>query len=141
MPLFNMAKAKKTDPDAVPAVDDEKARPGTSGTEALLVTKRRNASQQFQNAQRAERSYVAKKRASAARQSGHDAKEHFKEAFRHFTTALKLSVTALKATPYIFSAKSDEKRKARAIANKKKLEERLAREANDAEADPPAAAA
>lgn len=116
-------------------------RPGTSGTENLLITTRRQASHNLQKAQRAERAYRAKKRAKAARQDYHGAAGHYKESLKHFKEGLKLTFAAIKSIPYIYGEKrearrleSDQKRKNRAVAKKKKLEERLARE-NDLDAE------
>lgn len=45
----------------------EPARPGTSGTEMLLVNNRRRASHRFKDAQKKERDYKTKKRSARAR--------------------------------------------------------------------------
>lgn len=136
MPLFSMAREGKVkDPQTSTPVEEEKPRPGTSGTEALLVTNRREARQHYQNAQRAEHSYRAKKRATAARNDFQDAKDHFKESARHFKTGVGMIFGAVKSIPYIYGQKQDERRKARAAASKKKLEERLAKQSGDADVD------
>ncbi|KAK2065011.1 hypothetical protein LY76DRAFT_641251 [Colletotrichum caudatum] len=123
-------------------------RPGTSGTENLLKTNRRQASDNYQRAQRAERAYRAKKRATAARADLSDAKTHYAECFKHLTRGLAVTFSAVKSLPYVFDErqeaarqKAEVKRKQRALEKKKKLEEKLAREAADAEADADANAA
>ncbi|KAL0933094.1 uncharacterized protein CTRU02_212058 [Colletotrichum truncatum] len=116
-------------------------RPGTSGTENLLRTNRRQASDNFQRAQRAERAYRAKKRAATARADLSDAKTHYSECFKHFTRGIAVTLSAVKSLPYVFDErqeaarqKADAKKKQRALEKKKKLEEKLARE-NAATAD------
>lgn len=134
MPLFGMArepKNKNKDAEAAPSTEEEKARPGTSGTELLLTSNRREASKQFQKAQRAEQTYKAKKRASAARRDLQSARHHFKESASHLKAGTTMLITSIKAVPYMFSEKMDERRKARNAATKKRLEERLARESAD----------
>ncbi|KAK1596306.1 uncharacterized protein LY79DRAFT_667352 [Colletotrichum navitas] len=123
-------------------------RPGTSGTENILKTNRRQASDNYQRAQRAERAYRAKKRATAARADLSDAKTHYAECFKHLTRGLAVTFSAVKSLPYVFDErqeaarqKADAKRKQRALEKKKKLEEKLAREAADAEAEADAAPA
>ncbi|EON97685.1 hypothetical protein UCRPA7_6838 [Phaeoacremonium minimum UCRPA7] len=117
-------------------------RPGTSGTEALLVTNRRRASEKYQQAQRAERTYKAKKRSAAARANYVEAKTHFKESARHFKAGMSMTLSVVKCVPYMFSEKSaerkriaDEKKRKRAMEKKKKWEEALAKEAADAEGE------
>ena len=136
MPLFSMTRdGKAKDSGSSSPVIEEKPRPGTSGTENLLVTSRREARQHYQKAQRAEHSYRAKKRATAARRDFQDAKGHFKESARHFKTGIKLLFGAVKSAPYILGQKRDEQRKARASAAKTKLEKRLAKQSGDADVD------
>ena len=103
-------------------------RPGTSGTENLLMTTRREASEQFQKAQRAEKSYRSKKRATAARANFREAKGHFKDSASHLKSGVAMTWGAVRAAPYIWSQKSDERKRARTAAKKKKLQEELARE-------------
>ncbi|KZL63391.1 hypothetical protein CI238_12879 [Colletotrichum incanum] len=123
-------------------------RPGTSGTEVLLKTNRRQASDNYQRAQRAERAYRAKKRATAARADLSDAKTHYAECFKHLTRGLAVTISAVKSLPYVFDErqeaarqKAEAKKKQRALEKKKKLEEKLARESADAEAEAEAEAA
>ncbi|TQN72377.1 hypothetical protein CSHISOI_03113 [Colletotrichum shisoi] len=117
-------------------------RPGTSGTENLLKTNRRQASDNYQRAQRAERAYRAKKRATAARADLEDAKTHYAECFKHLTRAVAVTISAVKSLPYVFDErqeaarqKAEAKKKQRALEKKKKLEEKLARETAEAEAE------
>ncbi|TDZ51818.1 hypothetical protein CTRI78_v007325 [Colletotrichum trifolii] len=117
-------------------------RPGTSGTENLLRTNRRQASDNYQRAQRAERAYRAKKRAATARADLSDAKSHYAECFKHLTRGLAVTISAVKSLPYVFDErqeaarqKAEAKKKQRALEKKKKLKEKLARESAAAEGD------
>ncbi|KAK8042729.1 hypothetical protein PG994_013212 [Apiospora phragmitis] len=110
-------------------------RPGTSGTENVLITNRRQASEQFQKAARAEKAYRAKKHATAARANYNETKAHFKEARAHFARGCKGIFTVVRAVPYLVSEKQEARRRARDQARrqrdlerKKKLEEALARQ-------------
>ncbi|KAK8051270.1 hypothetical protein PG993_002655 [Apiospora rasikravindrae] len=110
-------------------------RPGTSGTENLLITNRRQASEQFQKAARAEKAYRAKKHATAARANYNETKAHFKEARTHFAQGCKGVFSVVRAIPYLVSEKKEARRRARDTARrqrdlerKKKLEEALARQ-------------
>jgi hypothetical protein len=125
-----------------PASNEEKPlptpRPGTSGTENLLVTNRRRASENYAKAQRAEQAYRTKKRAATARRDYHGAREHFSESFKHFKAGMRMSFTVVKSAPYILGerreqslAKAEVKKKEKALERKKKLEEKLARESAD----------
>jgi hypothetical protein len=141
MPLFKMARepsapkdknASKTGQKPLPEPNE---RPGTSGTELLLVTNRRQASAKFQQAQRAERTYIAKKRSAAAKTDFSTAKDHYRQSLHHLKMGISLSFSVVKSVPYYFSgksearrAKADERRKQRLIAMRKTLEEELARE-------------
>lgn len=118
-----------------PLPDPNSQRPGTSGTEMALMTNRRRASEKYQQAQRAERTYVAKKRSATARAARTEAKAHFREAARHLRLALRLSVSVVKNTPYLVSeraearrAKADEAKRTKTLEKRKRLEEALARE-------------
>lgn len=147
MPLFKMPRAHKpTDPveestsKALP--DLRPGTAGTSGTEAFLTTNRRQASHNFQRAQRAERAYRARKRASAARIGTREATGHFKESARQFWLGLKKTFGVVKSVPYVLGEKREQRRKGaeakkkeRAMKQKADLEERLARQAADEEAD------
>ncbi|KAH8880619.1 hypothetical protein GQ53DRAFT_773947 [Thozetella sp. PMI_491] len=140
-----------------PLPDPSSQRPGTSGTEALLVTNRRQASAKFQAAQKAERTYKAKKRATAARANFGEAKTHFKQAGSHLKKGFSLSFNVVRSAPYFVGEKLDarqekasESKKLKALEKRKKLEQQLAKEnaqressetAEPAAADPAAAPA
>ena len=141
MPVFSMARKDKTAP-VTPTEEKPlpEPRPGTSGTEVLLTTNRRQASVRYQKAQRAEKAYRAKKRATAARQDFHDARGHFKESAHHFGKGLKMVFGVVKSVPYIFGEKReqrreqvDQKKKLKALEKKKKLEEKIARDEGETE--------
>lgn len=124
----------------LPANPDS-SRPGTSGTEMLLVTKRRHASERYQAAARAERTYKAKKRSAAARRDYASAREHFRAAARHLGQGIRMTFSVLHSAPYVISEKTearrqkaDESRKAKALEKKKRLEEQLAKEGSGAAA-------
>ncbi|KAH7328267.1 hypothetical protein B0I35DRAFT_473002 [Stachybotrys elegans] len=126
----------------------EAARPGTSGTENLLMTTRQEASQQFQKAARAERAYRAKKRATAARDSFRDARGHLKQTFHHLGQFFVTLGRCVAALPYMVGEKreqrrkeADAKKKQRAIAQKKKWEEKLAKNGGEDGAEPAETAA
>lgn len=142
-----MAKkpSKDTAKDPVKGKEEEEPekplptpRPGTSGTENLLITNRRQASEQFAKAQRAEKAYRAKKHATLARHNYNETKTHFKEAFSHLKLGAKGLFAVVKAVPYLLGEKrenarnkSDAKKRQRAMDQRKKLEEVLAREARE----------
>jgi hypothetical protein len=139
MPLFGReTKNKNNDTESPPSAEEEKARPGTSGTEMLLVSNRREASKQLEKAQRAENTYKAKKRASAARKDFQSARQHFKESAQHFKAGFAMIISSIKSLPYMYSDKMEARKRDRAMASRKKLEERLAKEkeANGAEDAP-----
>lgn len=140
MPLLSSRreKSKELEEPAAPA-EEEPKRPGTSGTENLLMTSRRHAAQEFQKAQKAEQTYRSKKRATVARKNYHEARAHFKECGRHFKLGATMTAGAVKAIPYIFAEKKEERRRVRAMASRKRLEEKLAK-TPDAE-EPPASKA
>lgn len=145
--MFGMAKDTSKAKGKKPAEEttDEKAtaaRPGTSGTENLLMTTRRQASEQFKKAERAERAYLAKKNATRARQNYNETKTHFKKAFSHFGQGFKGIFSVIKATPHLVSEKREARRKKRETAQrerdlkrKRKLEEALAREGTQTDSD------
>ena len=146
MPLYKMAgagkskekapaEAKKASPDS-----PEKKRPGTSGTEAGLVVNRRQASENFQRAQRAERACKAKKRSATGRANYKEAKAHFRESGSHLKQGVQLMMGVVKSVPYVFNerrerlqVKTDAKRRQRALEQKKRLEVTLAKEAENGE--------
>lgn len=141
MSFFSKKMAGET---SVPTTDDEKPppepRPGTSGTENVLMAQTQIASQNYQKAHRAETVYRAKKRAGVARRDFKSAREHFGQAASHIKQGLRLTFSAAKSAPYIFGEKREqgrikagEKKALRALDKKKKLEEKLSKEAAEAE--------
>lgn len=122
------------------AATAEPQRPGTSGTEMLLVNNRQRASVRLRDAQRKERAYKTKKRSTQARANWSQAKQHFKEGFAHNMNGVKLTWRVVSSVGYLFRAKNDklkaeaeEKRKLRAADKQRKLEEKLRREKELAE--------
>ena len=118
-----------------PLPDPSTQRPGTSGTEAVLVSNRRQASETYVAAQKAERSYKTKKRSALAQANYSEAKDHFKQAAHHFRTSLALSFGVFKSTPYLVNQKLErqrdkaaEKRRLQAIERRRRLEAQLAKE-------------
>lgn len=118
----------------------EPQRPGTSGTEMLLVNNRQRASVRLRDAQRKERAYKTKKRSSAARANWTQAKQHFREGLSHNANGMRLTWRVVSSVGYLFRAKNDklkaeaeEKRKMRAADKQRKLEEKLRREKELAE--------
>lgn len=141
MPFYSMAKKVPTI-EPVSATDDqspktsvEPRRPGTSGTELLLTTNRRTASEQYAAAQRAETAYKAKKRSASARQHRSEAASHFKLSARHLKESLKSCWSMVTAVPWVFrewkenrQAKNEKEAVERYMEKKKKLEERIAKQ-------------
>lgn len=122
------------------AASAEPQRPGTSGTEMLLVNNRQRASVRLRDAQRKERAYKTKKRSTQARANWGQAKQHFREGFAHNMNGFKLTWRVVSSVGYLFRAKNDklkaeaeEKRKLRAADKQRKLEEKLRREKELAE--------
>jgi hypothetical protein len=140
MPLLKSTPAKSAEtkaPEPPPAHEKPKAamRPGTSGTEALLVTNTRKASDRFKQAQRAERTYIAKKRSAIARANFSDAKSHYKESASHLKSAITLTFAVMRMSPYLVSEKNearqlkaDERKRRRLQDQQKRLEEQIARD-------------
>jgi hypothetical protein len=79
----------------------ELKRPGTSGTEVLLISNRRTAREQFEATQRAENAYKAKKRSAGARQHRTDAKMHFVETFKHSWGFIKSTGLMIASIPWM----------------------------------------
>ncbi|KAI3325218.1 hypothetical protein HD806DRAFT_469406 [Xylariaceae sp. AK1471] len=110
----------------------------STGTINALVETRRQASDQYMRAQRAEKAYRARKNATIARNTLTETREHFKEGCKHFGLAFRGLVAVVRAVPYLAGEKRDiwrrkvegRKRK-RAESQRKKLEEKLAREYPD----------
>ncbi|KAK7191976.1 uncharacterized protein CC84DRAFT_938038 [Paraphaeosphaeria sporulosa] len=153
MPFYNMAKKVPTvEPVSVtdeqsPKASIEPKRPGTSGTELLLTTNRRTASQQYAAAQRAENAYKAKKRSASARQHRSEAASHFKLSAHHMKEGFKSCWSMVTAVPWVFKAWKEDRqamkeKKAveRYMEKKKKLEERIAKQevAQEKEKEPEA---
>ncbi|KAF5529300.1 hypothetical protein FMEXI_14233, partial [Fusarium mexicanum] len=67
----------------------------------LLMTTRRQASEQYAKAAKAEKAYRTKKRAALARANYNETKTHFKEAFSHLWLALKGVFPAIKNSRYL----------------------------------------
>jgi hypothetical protein len=143
MPLYKMARetaAPKDLKEKAPKSGDKplpepNERPGTSGTELLLISNRRRASERYQQAQRAERTYIAKKRSNAAKTDFSTAKDHYRQSLHHLKMGISLSFSVVKSVPYFFSsknearrAKADDRRKRRLTEMRKVLEEELAKE-------------
>ncbi|KAF2438531.1 hypothetical protein P171DRAFT_436995 [Karstenula rhodostoma CBS 690.94] len=125
----------------------EPKRPGTSGTELLLTTKRRTASEQYFAAQRAENAYKAKKRSASARQHRSEAASHFKLSAHHIKESFKSCWSMVTSVPWVFrewkeNRQSENEKKAveRYMEKKRKLEERIAKQdvAQEKEKDPEA---
>ncbi|KAF4454894.1 hypothetical protein F53441_2687 [Fusarium austroafricanum] len=128
------SKSKKPEVES-DAGSEEQARPGTSGTENMLMTNRRQASEQFAKASRAEKAYRTKKKAALARANYTQTKENFKEGFSHFKLAFKGLFSVIISFPYLIGEKqelrrqkTDAKKREKNLAMKKKLEEQLAKE-------------
>ncbi|KAF5671238.1 hypothetical protein FHETE_4208 [Fusarium heterosporum] len=117
-----------TDPEA------PKPRPASSCTEILLLSNRKEASEQFAKAARAEKAYRTKKKATLARANYNETKEHFREAFSHFKLAFKGLFSSIKNVTYLFSERSEikrqeaeKKKREKNLERKRKLEEQLAK--------------
>ncbi|KAI5465068.1 hypothetical protein BGZ63DRAFT_379293 [Mariannaea sp. PMI_226] len=131
-------KNKETSGDTTPPASNQgflTERPGTSGTENLLITNRRQASQQYIKAQRAERAYRTKKHATLAHANYNETKAHFHQAFFHFKLAMKGFFSVLKSAGYLIGEKrenrrqiADTKKRQKNLEKKMKLEEVLAKE-------------
>ncbi|POS77189.1 hypothetical protein DHEL01_v204411 [Diaporthe helianthi] len=113
----------------------EPQRPGTSGTEMLLVNNRQRASVRLRDAQRKERAYKTKKRSTQARANWGAAKQHFREGFAHHANGFRLTWRVVSSVGYLLRAKNDkfkaegeERRRLRAADKQRKLEEKLRRE-------------
>jgi hypothetical protein len=144
MPFFSTMPKKTAKPEAATAEESgspgasiaEPKRPGTSGTELLLTSNRRTASENYLAAQRAEQAYKAKKRSAGARQHRTEAKVHFKQSAFHLKEGVKSSFAIVGALPWMMKGwkankKEEKEKKARErdLEKKKKLEERLAKQA------------
>ncbi|KAF7557449.1 hypothetical protein G7Z17_g652 [Cylindrodendrum hubeiense] len=128
---------KELAPEPVSPMSDgaELTRPGTSGTENLLMTTTRQASEHYSKAQRAEKAYRAKKHATLARANYNETKAHFKDGFSNLWQGIKGIFSVLGSIPYLISEKRENRRRAadmktreRNLERKRKLEEALAKE-------------
>lgn len=113
----------------------EAKRPGTSGTENLLTTNRRQVSENYQRAARAEKQYRVRKRASAVRRDWQATKENFDSALTHLRAGFKTLWGVAKGSRFLIQEKNqqaslrrEEHRRVRAMEKRRKLEEILARE-------------
>lgn len=136
-----------SNPSENAATTTEPQRPGTSGTEMLLVNNRQRASVRLRDAQRKERAYKTKKRSTQARANWGQAKQHFSEGLAHNANGLRLTWRVVSSVGYLVRAKNDklkaegeEKRRLRAADKQRKLEERLRRERELAEKEAAAGA-
>jgi hypothetical protein len=113
------------------AEQEQGARPGTSGTEMLLVTNRKQASQHFNAAKEAERTYKTKKRSAAARTNWSDAKAHLGQSGSHFSQGISALFRAMGDSKSVVShnmneskAQNEEKKRVKAAEKRAKQEER-----------------
>lgn len=134
------ANSNASENGAAASTSAEPQRPGTSGTEMLLVNNRQRASVRLRDAQRKERAYKTKKRSTQARANWTQAKQHFREGLSHNMNGARLTWRVVSSVGYLFRAKNDklkaeaeEKRKMRAADKQRKLEEKLRREKELAE--------
>ncbi|TVY57396.1 hypothetical protein LCER1_G000823 [Lachnellula cervina] len=137
------------DPTAPPVSPLEKPlpnpsakRPGTSGTELGLRANRRAASTAFQRAQKAEQAYRAKRQATNARDAGRDAKAHFRESGVQFLAGWRKGVCAVKCVPGVlrekrgnWNSKREVRGQEKALAKRKKLEEKMKRVEKEGEGE------
>ncbi|KAH7183653.1 uncharacterized protein B0J16DRAFT_165566 [Fusarium flagelliforme] len=111
-----------------------KARPASSATEILLTTTRKEASEQYAQAAKAEKAYRTKRKAKVARANYNETKEHFREAFSHFKLAFKGLFSVIGNFSYLISEKRENRKQAaekrtheKNLERKRKLEEQLAK--------------
>ncbi|KAI0484660.1 hypothetical protein GGR56DRAFT_669194 [Xylariaceae sp. FL0804] len=115
-------------------------RPGTSGTEHLLVTNRRQASENLARATRAERAYRNRKQATLARANFEATKSHFRAVGTHLRLGCGGLLSAARAVPHLVGERrenrrrtADARRRQRHLEQKRRLEEELARQSADAD--------
>ncbi|KAF2970722.1 hypothetical protein GQX73_g2773 [Xylaria multiplex] len=118
----------------------EEPQPGhgrrkSTGTINLLVETRRQASDEYMRAQRAEKAYRTRKNATIARTTLRETKTHFREGFEHLGQGFKGLFAVARAAPYlvgerreIWRRKADAKKRLRAEEMRTKLEKKLARD-------------
>ncbi|KAK5635674.1 hypothetical protein RRF57_011386 [Xylaria bambusicola] len=129
-----MAKEKPPKPEEAEGSSQIHKRKKSTGTINLLVETRRQASDDYARAQRAEKAYRMRKNATIARSALRETKTHFIEGFKHIGQGLKGLFTVIRAVPYLIGEKqeisrrrSEVKKRARAEDMRKKLDEKLAR--------------
>ncbi|KAI1360092.1 hypothetical protein F5Y08DRAFT_55703 [Xylaria arbuscula] len=117
-------------------------RPKSAGTINLLVETRRQASDDYARAQRAEKSYRMRKNATIARTTLRETKSHFSQGFKHLGQGFKGLFAVTRAVPYLLGErqdawrrKSEAKKRMRAEDMRKKLDDKLARKYAGAEDD------
>jgi hypothetical protein len=135
--MFSAMKSQKAEElpkDNVAVSETPKPRPTSSGTMILLSTTRKEASEQFAQAAKAEKAYRTKKKATLARANYNETKEHFREAFSHFKLAFKGLFSVIANFTYLISEKRELRKQAaekklheKNLERKKKLEEQLAK--------------
>jgi tRNA-dihydrouridine synthase len=125
MAIFS--KTEDTKPLPSEPVEEELKRPGTSGTEMLLTTNRRDAKEQFASHLRAENAYKAKKRSATARQHRIDAKTHFGESFSHFWAAIKSCGSMIVSLPWVFRGWKEERQERNEAKSAEKYEKQKAK--------------
>ncbi|KAJ4138785.1 hypothetical protein NW768_002658 [Fusarium equiseti] len=121
-------------PKARPLSGPPKARPASSATEILLTTTRKEASEQYAQAAKAEKAYRTKRKAKLARANYNETKEHFREAISHFKLAFKGLFSVIGNLSYLVSEKQQNRKQAaekraheKNLERKRKLEEQLAK--------------
>ncbi|KAI1327939.1 hypothetical protein F5Y16DRAFT_420305 [Xylariaceae sp. FL0255] len=105
-----------------------------------LIAVKQEASDQYQRAARAEANYRARKQTASARTALKESKTHFKEGFKHLRDGFKGLFAVVSAMPSFMAekreawrVKSEEKKRVRFEAKRKKLEAELARSSFKAE--------
>ncbi len=114
----------------------------SSGTINLLVETRRQASDDYERAQRAERAYRMRKNATIARTTLRETKTHFSQGFEHLGQGFKGLLAVVRAAPYlmgerreIWRRKAEARKRMRAEDMRKRLDEKLARKYASADED------
>ncbi|KAI0977618.1 hypothetical protein F4678DRAFT_20062 [Xylaria arbuscula] len=117
-------------------------RKKSTGTINLLIETRRQASDDYLRAQRAEKAYRMRKNATIARTNLRETKTHFREGFEHLGKGIQGLLAVIRAAPYlvgerqeIWRRKSQAKKRVRAEDMRKKLDEKLSRKYAPAEGD------
>ncbi|KAI1425223.1 hypothetical protein F5Y12DRAFT_384180 [Xylaria sp. FL1777] len=112
----------------------------STGTINLLVETRRQASDDYIRAQRAENAYRMRKNATIARTTLRETKTHFSEGFAHLGKGIKGLFAVALAAPYLIGErreqwrrKADAKKRMRAEDMRKRLDEKLSRKYADVE--------